>query len=721
METASAFERWLHGRPGITRAEARPTTGSVILHYDHTQIETTTLIELMRSGLRELAIHLPQAVSKEQVPSQHLPAQENPPSSRFSLILGLGWFLAITGFLAYLGFRRIIQRRPIAQSAGSLAGVVALFGTLPLLYRALRELRERRGLTLFPFLAGACLLAVVFGEALTALEIIWVTRLATWIEDYVADRSRRAIRETLRPRLRNAVVMRDGQELEIPVDAIQRDDLVVVRSGERIAVDGIVVQGEALVDEAHITGQAEPALRINDSWVYAGTIVQDGKITIHARDVGEATYLNRIVRMVEESLQNRAAAETRADQLARRLVVLGGIATLLTFLVTRQISRALSVMLVMACPCATVLAASTALTAALANAARNRMIVKGGMYLERFGNADCFCFDKTGTLTLETPCVSTVTDVEDPQGSAMRVFELAATAEARSTHPLGKAIVAAALSQGITPRRETSSRVTLGKGIWAQVNDEEILVGNREFMQEKGCDVSLLQKASDELAERGETAVFVARNGKIRGLIGVGHTVRPGSKEVLAQLRQDGVRGLFLITGDQGSVAGPLAAQLGFDQCGDSLLPEDKADFVNRLRNRCQTVVVIGDGVNDAPALSRAHVGVAMGAGGAEAAVQAADIALMDSDIRGLIALRQLSRRTMRVIEQNHWLAVGTNVAGILLGALGWITPIMAGMVHILHTGGIMLNSSRLLRRKVDSCCPLPSEARPYVGSKISK
>jgi cation-transporting P-type ATPase C len=259
-----------------------------------------------------------------------------------------------------------------------------------------------------------------------------------------------------------------------------------------------------------------------------------------------------------------------------------------------------------------------------------------------------------------------------------------------------------AARQGIMPRRETASKVTLGKGVWTQADGEEILVGNSEFLEEKGCDVSALRQAADNLIERGETAVFVARNGKAQGLIGVTHTVRPGTKEVLVRLRQEGVRRLVLITGDKRPVAKALAGQLGFDRYGDSLLPEEKAEYVSGLLKQCQTVVVIGDGVNDALALSRAHVGIAMGAGGAEAAVQAADISLMDSDLRRLTALRQLSRQTLHVIEQNHWLAVGTNIAGILLGAFGWLTPIMAGMTHVFHTGGIMVNSSRLLRWKAE-------------------
>jgi len=405
-----------------------------------------------------------------------------------------------------------------------------------------------------------------------------------------------------------------------------------------------------------------------------------------------------VLRSVETSLANRAPAEKRADLLAARLMRLGVGATLGTLVVTGSATRAFTVLLVMSCPCATVLAASTAVAAAVANAARQRILVKGGLYLERVGEADCFCFDKTGTVTLGQPRVVEVI----PHGSRVtpdRVLRLAAAAEYHNAHPLARAVVASAVERGVAVASSATAEVVLGHGVRARLGADTILVGHGSFLEEQRVRLGTLRRRAEQLAQAGQTALYVARNGRVQGLIGVVSTTRPGTRDVLDWLRQDGVTSLHLISGDAEPVVRSIASGLGFDAYRAPLLPEEKAGYVQALRASGRQVVVVGDGVNDTPAFAKADVGVAVEAGGAEAAVEAADIALVAGDLGQLTILRRLSHRTLRVVEQNHWLAVGTNLVGVFLGATGSIAPALGGALHLVHTLGILLNSSRLLQR----------------------
>jgi cation-transporting P-type ATPase C len=675
----------------LKQADVRPVTGSIILNYARESLTPADLVHLVEAGLQEVGRR---AVTAPGL-GNGLAVQHASPAPEEALFSGLTWFIGVS--ITLIG--ALVSEFLLAVPAGifSPVGLATAIGTIPLVVDSLREMRSKKGLTLNLFLAGTCLLALGVGEVLTALEVIWVTALSRWMEETITDRSKRAIREALRLSARKAFILRDGLEIEIAVDGLVRGDTVVVRASELIPVDGIVTEGRALVDEASLTGRAEPELKEEKSRVFAGTLVQEGVLFILAEQVGEATYLGRVRRLVEAALVQRAPAETRADLLAGRLIKLGGAATLATLVLTGDPIRALTVLLVAACPCATILAASTAVTAAIANAARNRCLIKGGLYLERMGEVDCLCFDKTGTLTEEVPRVLEVID-RSPRRSEERILKLAVTAETHNTHPLARAIVREAAARGVLPLPGAVVEYHLGRGVKAEAGNEVLYVGNRAFMEAQGIDVGILRGKADKRAEAGGTVVWVARGNKLQGLIVLGNAVRPGADRILRALRRDGVRRIVLVTGDLEPVTRALAEQLAIDDYRAALLPEDKPVFLTSLPHQCRKVAMVGDGVNDAVALATADIGVAMGAGGAEAAIEAADISLVDSDLERLLYLRRLSRQTVRVIEQNHWLAVSTNVIGMGLGAGGLITPLLAGLLHIVHTVGIMGNSSRLLR-----------------------
>ena len=710
------LQEWLSEQDGVVRVEVRPVTGSIILLYNPERTGTGGLIALVACGLDMVASPVESGRVRPAEGSRPRPSQVRQTGQRRSLVGRLLWFIAITGFFAFSLVQRFFFKSVLFQGPWSLIGAAALLGAIPLVRRALQDLKERRSMTLFPFLAGTCILGVFVGEALTALEVIWVTELSMLLEDYVTDRSRRAIRETVQVVAKTTFILEDGMEVEVPAELVRTGNTVVVHTGERIPVDGTVVEGEAVVDEAHITGRSEPEFRKRDDMVYAGTILRQGMLVIRAERVGEDTYLGRVLHLVEEALANRAPAERRADVLAGRLTGLGALAVAGTFLLTRQVVRAFTVLLIVACPCATVLAAETAVTAALATAARKRSLVKGGLYLEKIGKADAFCFDKTGTVTGEVPRVAQVLD-RTPLQDPGRILALAASAELHNPHPLARAIMEEAGRYGITPVSHGTCEFVLGKGVRTRIGPDSILVGNGELMKEAGIDVGYFGRRAQKLAETGHTVIFVAKNNRIQGIIAVTNAVRPGAEHLVSWLRADGVTSLHLVTGDTEPVARAVAEDLGFDDYAAQLLPEEKARYIERLRAAGQSVVMVGDGVNDALALSRADVSVAMGAGGAEAAIEAADIALVDSDLGRLVVLRQLSHQTMRVIEQNFWLAVSTNAIGIALGAAGRINPLMAGLIHVLHTLGIMVNSGRLLKWEPGMTRPAGKDGRPAQGA----
>ena len=622
------------------------------------------------------------------------------PRHRRSWLWRLLGFALLTGYLGFILVREHLLKRPVASGALSLTGGVALVAALPLLRDAWHETTVEKRFTIHQFLAFSLLLAIGFGEAATAFEIIYVLSGGRLLEQFVAERSRRAIRAMLALSIKDVWVLIDGKEVRAPVVELTPGALVVMRTGEKIPVDGQVEEGQAEVSEAVITGRADPVLKTQGDHVYAGSSLEQGTLRVRAESVGEQTYLARIAALVDAALDQKAPVQQRADALAARLLSLGTLMTIGTLILTRSLTRAFTVMLVMSCPCSTVLAASTAVSAAVHSAARRQMLIKGGIPLEQVGQASLWCFDKTGTLTTEKPEVTEV--VADDERALMH---WAALAEWHNTHALAHAIVSHAQGLGVTLQPHTESEHILGHGVKAQVDGSQVLLGNARLLAEEGVDPSPFTDEAMRLQAQGLTLVYVALDGELQGLLGIRHRLRPGAREAIARLRADGVQRIVLISGDERGVAEGLSRDLGLDACYAERLPEDKAEVVRRLRaelraegaGRAGGVVMIGDGVNDALALVEADVGVAMGAGGSEVAIEVADIALADSDIQKLVTLRELSHATLRRVDQNYYLAVGTDLIGIGFGALGRLSPAMGGMIHILHTLGILANSSRLL------------------------
>lgn len=663
---------------GIVRVRANPPGASIVIRYNPKQLSKTEITDLVR---REQNC----PVSRDKTDTLK---KEN------SLKSAIIRFACMTILAGIVFVREVILKRPFAQTLFSPLGIVTAISALPLVSRGLKNIRERR-FTLESFLGGSIVTAIAAGEATAALEILWITSGAEMLRTWITERSRLAIREILQVTAKNTYILADGVEVEIPVSDVQPGDTVVLHTGEKISVDGVITDGEAIVDESSVSGRSEPVLRQGSEKVFAGTFVRQGVIYVHAEKVGDKTYLARILRMVEESLENKAPVEGVAEELASSLIKTGFAVTLATLVITRSFWRAFSVMMVMACPCATILAASTAVSAALNAAARKHILIKGGRYLEEAAHANVVCFDKTGTLTTNQPELVSMAGFSDIAED--KLLQIACSAEKHNFHPVALAVKAEAKKRKIEPIPHEVCEYKLGRGVRAEIEGEEVLIGSRKLMETYSVNTQDAWRTLRKFDMQGLTAVFVARDKKLAGIMGFANQSRPDIKKVVNYLQNDGIREVAIITGDEKSAALELSRQLDISECYYSVMPEEKSGIVTDLKKDGHKVLMVGDGINDALALAQADVGVAMGAGGSDVAIEAADIALVKDDLKGLVYVRSLSHATIKVVHQNFRIATGSNVAGVVLGAMGILSPVMAGFLHIVHTFGVLANSSRLL------------------------
>ena len=683
------LEKHLASEPHVKSTSIRPITGSVVIHYDDHAVGAPAILSRLQKIMTKLNpddFSGPLSIDQSDLPRGQFD------TSRL-LRRGILSVLALSVFTLFYLWRQFVRKAPLPSSwlvTGTLIGGSNLF------YRAFSDLSRQRLLTANTFLSAATVLALATGEVVAALEVIWIQELGQLLEDYIQDRSRRSIRRLFLQSSPSAFVIQDGIEVETPITRIQVGDILSVRAPELIPVDGEVVQGQAQVDEAHITGRAEPELRSQGDKVFAGTTLQQGQLQIKAQQVGDATYLAQVGRMVEESLARRTQIEKQADKLASRLALLGVGAGAATFLITGNVVKTLAVELAMASPCATVLAASTAVTAALANAAKNRILIKGGPYLESFASIDCICFDKTGTLTDNLPVVKEVIPLNDVITPG-RILGIAAAAQQHNTHPIARSLAQSVPRKDWPVGNVVMSETILGRGVKAQFGQDYFIVGNSALMQNEGVSIDNLKTMAKGLAGEGCSIVYVAQNGQALGVIGFKYDIKPNVALFMAQLRREGITSLHLISGDAQSVVAQTAKDLNLIHLRGDMMPEDKAAYVAGLVARGQKVAVVGDGINDAPALAQANIGIAIGAGGAQAAIEAADIALMDRELDRILFIRHLSRQTLRITAQNHWFAVATDLISAILAMTGIFSPLLSGGAHIFHTMAICGNSSRLL------------------------
>ncbi len=544
----------------------------------------------------------------------------------------------------------------------------------------------------------------------TSAVVITLVVLGRWLEARARGRTSEAIRRLMSLAPRTARVLRDGREVDVPSEAVEVGDLVRLRPGERVPVDGIVVEGASTVDESMLTGESLPVDKRPESRVAAGTVNRTGTLLFRATRVGSETTLARIIRLVEEAQGSRAPIQRLADRVAAVFVPIVLVIAALTFAgwltlgpdprLVMALSASVAV-LVIACPCAMGLATPTAIMVGTGKGAEHGVLIKSAAALELLHRVDTVVFDKTGTLTVGRP---EVTDVVTAAGvSEDEALALAAAAEQGSEHPLGEAIVRRAKERGLALPPVGEFSATPGQGIEALAPDGRVLLGNRAMMDGRGIEVGALAPAAAALEAEGKTVMYLAFAGRLLALIACADRLKPEAAGVVRRLQALGLE-VVMLTGDTRATAEAIARQAGIGRVQAQVLPEAKAAAVAALRAGGRLVAMVGDGVNDAPALARADVGIAMGSG-TDVAIDAADVTLMRGDLRGVVAALELSRRTIRIVKENLVWAFGYNIvlipvaAGVLYPVAGiMLSPVLAGAAMAFSSVSVVTNSLRLRR-----------------------
>ena len=542
----------------------------------------------------------------------------------------------------------------------------------------------------------------VYYEA--SATILTLVVLGKYLEAVAKGKTSEAIKRLMNLRPQKATVIRDGKEMEVPVEEVRVGDRVVVRPGERIPVDGVVISGHSTVNESMLTGESIPVEKEPGAEVIGGTMNVYGSFTFEAKRVGLDTALSRIIALVQEAQGSKAPIQRLADTVAAyfvpSVIVIAAVTFAGWYIATRDLTRSLMSMtavLVIACPCALGLATPTAIMVGTGKGAEMGILIRGGEHLERAHRVTAVVLDKTGTLTKGEP---EVTDVIAIQGTGVadekEVLRLAAAAESCSEHPIGVAVLKKARALGLTLPPAEDFLAVPGKGIVAGVEGRAILIGNRRLMESHGVDVAGAEAVLNRAEDEGKTAMLVAVDGVVCGVIAVADALKEESREAVRELRSMGLK-VFMLTGDNKRTAAAIARQAGIDDVIAEVLPEQKADEVKRLREKGEFVAMVGDGINDAPALATADVGIAIGSG-TDIAMETAGITLVGGDLRGVARAIRLSKRTMVTIKQNLFWAFIYNIIGIPVAALGMLNPIIAGGAMAFSSVSVVTNSLRLKR-----------------------
>jgi manganese/zinc-transporting P-type ATPase C len=684
---AVAVEEAVAKQNGVRVVHAYPRTGSVVVWYSPKRCDRAAVLATIGDARH---------VAAELIPTRAPHSSEIRNADVLRMVIG-------GAALALLGVRRYVFARPplLGPSGRLVATGVTVFTGYPFLRGAVRSLRSGKAGT-DALVSAATVASLILRENVVALTVLWLLNIGEYLQDLTLRRTRRAISELLRGNQDSAWIrLADGTEIQVPTDTLQIGDEVVVHDHVAIAVDGEVVDGEAVVNQSAITGENLPVAVTVGTQVHAGSVVERGRLVVRAHAVGKQTTIGRIISRVEEAQHDRAPIQTIGENFSRRFVPTSFIVSAITLLVTGDVRRAMTMLLV-ACPCAVGLSTPTAISAAIGNGARRGILIKGGSHLEQAGRVDAIVFDKTGTLTVGRPVVTNIVAMHK-DWQPEQVLAYAASSEIHSRHPLAEAVIRSTEERHISipPHEECEVLVGLGMRTWA--DGRTLLLGSPGLLRSEKVRVS--KKASewvDKLRRQAETPLLLAVDGKLGGLISLRDEVRPEAAEVLTKLRAGGIRRIVMLTGDHPEIARVVADELGIDEWRAEVMPEDKLEVVRELQEDGYVVGMVGDGINDAPALAAADIGIAMGLAGTDVAVETADVALANDDLQRLLDVRDLGGRAVDVIRENYGMSIAVNATGLLIGAGGALSPVLAAILHNASSVAVVANSSRLIRYRLD-------------------
>ncbi len=579
----------------------------------------------------------------------------------------------------------------------NIALIAACIGGLPIVYGAIRGLL-RKDLNVGGLVSIALIASLIVGEYLAGAIVVFIMQIGELLENMTVARTGNAIRRLMDLKPKTARLRRDGAEVVVPIEEVVPGDVVLVKPGERIPVDGVVLSGQASVNQAALTGESIPVEVSEGSKVYEGTVNELGAMEIETFEAGEGTTLAHIIKLVEEAQADKPPTQRVADQFAKWFTPGILILCAITYGITQDVIRAVT-MLIVACPCALVLATPTAVIASIGNAARQGILVKGGLALEAAGRVKAVVLDKTGTLTHGRPEVAAVRSFGSLSDG--EVVRYAAIAEKFSEHPLAQAVLRHAETLDLDVPDPSSFEVIPGRGVAAKAGDVKAVLGNREMLADHGISVSDEAEAHATAREKeGESCLLLAVDGELAGIISVSDRIRQEAPGAVSELRRSGVETTLMLTGDNAHTAQAIATRAGIDDFAAEQLPQDKAETVKELRKRYR-VAVVGDGINDAPALAAADVGIAMGAIGSDAAIEAADIALLGDALEQVPYVLRLGARMVKTIKLNIFgFAVGFNLIAMAVAGAGLVGPVMGAVLHNVGSVFVVANSALLLRSK---------------------
>ena len=683
----------------IESVEISLITGTILIYFEDVSLSEQNLINLIQNTLNS---HIFEICKNEKIEKSskyviERKLQEETPGEIIKKIittaglLGYNLFFKSKQEVVTTGIRRFLNYNTLSTLALA----------MPVLKNGINSLVKNKRPNADTLSSSAIISSILLGKESAALTIMFLEEVSELLTVYTMEKTRGAIKDMLS--VGESYVWKEISEdnvKRVPIEEIQKDDIIVVQTGEKISVDGKIIKGEALIDQSSITGEYMPLKKAEGETVYAGTIVKNGNISIIAEKVGDDRTVSRIIKLVEDANFNKADIQNYADTFSAQLIPLNFILAGIVYASTRSITKAMS-MLVIDYSCGIRLSTAVAFSAAINTAAKNGILVKGSNFIEELSKAETVIFDKTGTITEGKPKVQSI-EVFDNNMSENEMIGLAGAAEEQSSHPLATAIMTEIKDRGIEIPKHSKIKTVVSRGVETKVGKGKeakvIRVGSKKYMLENNVNLTAAIDAERGIISRGEIGLYIAQDDKIIGLIGVSDPPRENIKKAINRLRNYGVDDIVLLTGDLRQQAETIASRMSIDRYESELLPEDKAKNILKFQSKGSNVIMIGDGVNDAPALSYANVGVALGSTRTDVAMEAADITITQDNPLLVPGIIGLSKNTVKTIKENFAMVIGLNTFALVLGATGILAPIYASVLHNSTTILVVLNSLKLLK-----------------------
>ena len=695
----SEIERQLLQVRYIKSVEISLITGTILIYFEDVSLSDQNLINLIQNTLNS---HIFEICKNEKVEKSskyviERKLQEESPKEIVKKIiataglLGYNLFFKPKNAIAITGIRRFLNYNTLSTLALA----------MPVLKNGVNSLIKNKRPNADTLSSSAIISSILLGKESAALTIMFLEEVSELLTVYTMQKTRGAIKDMLS--VGENYVWKEISEdnvKRVPIEEIQKDDIIVVQTGEKISVDGKIIKGEALIDQSSITGEYMPIKKSEGDDVYAGTIIKNGNISIIAEKVGDDRTVSRIIKLVEDANSNKADIQNYADTFSAQLIPLNFILAGIVYASTRSITKAMS-MLVIDYSCGIRLSTAVAFSAAINTAAKNGILVKGSNFIEELSKAETVIFDKTGTITEGKPKVQSI-EIFDNSITENEMIGLAGAAEEQSSHPLATAIMSEIKDRGIEIPKHNKIKTVISRGVETKIGKGKeaitVRVGSKKYMLENKVDLTLATNAERGIISRGEIGLYVAQDEKIIGLIGVSDPPRENIKKAINRLRNYGVDDIVLLTGDLRQQAETIASRMSMDRYESELLPEDKAKNILKFQSKGSNVIMIGDGVNDAPALSYANVGVALGSTRTDVAMEAADITITQDNPLLVPGVIGLSKSTVKTIKENFAMVIGLNTFALVLGATGILAPIYASVLHNSTTILVVINSLKLLK-----------------------